>query len=138
MKPVLVSYVSGIIFALGLGIGGMTQPAKVVAFLDFAGKWDASLAMVMVGAIGVHAVFYRRTRKRSTPLFAPSFSLPTRADIDGRLLIGAAVFGVGWGIAGYCPGPALTSGDWRPLVLSLAMIAGMAIYEILSVLRPRG
>jgi len=140
MKPVLTSFVSGVVFALGLGIGGMTQPAKVIGFLDFAGNWDPSLAFVMIGAIAVHAFLYRVIRNRRSPLFSPAFVLATRTDIDLRLVGGAVIFGLGWGLAGFCPGPALTSlasGNSSPVIFSVAMIAGMLIYEFIGVLRPR-
>jgi len=140
MKPALTSFVSGVVFALGLGIGGMTQPAKVIGFLDFAGDWDPSLAFVMIGAIAVHACLYRVIRNCPSPLFSPEFSLPTRTDIDLRLVGGAAIFGLGWGLAGFCPGPALTSlasGNSSPVIFSVAMIAGMLLYEFIGVLRPR-
>ena len=105
----VVAFVAGLTFAIGLGISGMTQPAKVIAFLDVAGAWDPSLAFVMLGAIGVHLVFARRVKSRAAPRFAPAFSVPRATGIDGRLLAGAALFGVGWGIAGFCPGPAVVS-----------------------------
>jgi uncharacterized membrane protein YedE/YeeE len=140
MKSVLASFFSGVIFAVGLGIGGMTQPAKIIGFLDFSGNWDPSLAFVMIGAIGVHFFFYLMLRKRTAPLFSPLFSVPTRREIDARLVGGAAIFGLGWGIGGYCPGPALTSlgsGNSSPVIFSLAMIAGMFFYEWIDALRSR-
>src|SRR6266508_4619266 len=109
MKSPFTAFVSGLVFAIGLAISGMTQPAKVTAFLDFTGNWDPSLACVIAGAIMVHAVLYRAIRRRPTPLFAPTFSVPTRTDIDPRLVGGAAIFGIGWGLGGFCPGPAVTS-----------------------------
>jgi uncharacterized membrane protein YedE/YeeE len=115
----------------------MTQPAKVIGFLDFAGSWDPSLAFVMIGAIAVHSIFYRLIRNRPSPLFSQVFSLPTRTDIDSRLLLGAAIFGTGWGIAGFCPGPAITSllsGNLLPVMFSMTMIAGMVLYQIIEVL----
>ncbi len=137
MKSVLVSFFSGVIFAVGLGIGGMTQPAKVIGFLDFAGNWDPSLAFVMIGAIAVHSILYRVIRNRHSPLFSQVFSLPTRTDIDLRLVGGATVFGLGWGIAGFCPGPALTSlasGNLSLVIFTVAMIAGMLLYKFVDVL----
>lgn len=136
MSSVLTSFVSGIVFAVGLGIGGMTQPAKVIGFLDFAGNWDPSLAFVMIGAIAVHSILYRVIRNRPSPLFSQAFSLPTRADIDLRLVGGATIFGLGWGIAGFCPGPALTSlasGNLSPVIFTVAMIAGMVLYKFVDV-----
>ena len=102
-------FIAGFIFAIGLVVGGMTQPSKIIAFLDVSGDWDPSLGFVMVGAIGVHALTYRLIMKRPTPLFAREFYVPRRNDIDARLLVGAALFGVGWGLGGYCPGPALVA-----------------------------
>jgi uncharacterized membrane protein YedE/YeeE len=87
----------------------MTDPRKVIGFLDVFGAWEPSLLLVMVGAIGVHAIGYRWVRRRSQPLFASVFAVPTRRDIDARLLIGSGLFGIGWGLSGYCPGPALVS-----------------------------
>ncbi len=104
-----VAVASGLLFGAGLGVGGMTKPHKVIGFLDFGGNWDPSLAFVMLGAISVHALAYRLVSGSAGPLFAAQFAIPTRRDIDGRLLVGAAVFGVGWGLAGFCPGPALVS-----------------------------
>ncbi len=136
MSSMLISFVSGVAFAVGLGVGGMTQPAKVIGFLDFAGNWDPSLAFVMIGAIAVHSILYRLIRNRPSPLFSQAFSLPTRTDIDSRLVLGAAIFGTGWGIAGFCPGPALTSlgsGNLSPVIFSMAMIAGMVLYKFVEV-----
>ncbi len=139
MRSMLTSFVSGVVFAVGLGIGGMTEPAKVIGFLDFAGNWDPSLAFVMIGAIAVHAFWYRVIRNRPSPLFSPAFSLPTRTDIDLRLVGGAVIFGLGWGLAGFCPGPALTSlasGNFSPVIFSAGMIAGMLLYEFVRGFRP--
>ncbi len=135
MKPALAAFISGIVFALGLGIGGMTQPAKVIGFLDFTGNWDPSLAFVMIGAIAVHACFYRFIRRRPSPLFAPVFAIPSRTDIDLPLVGGAVIFGLGWGLAGFCPGPALTSlvsGKLSPAIFIVAMIAGMILYKFID------
>ncbi len=104
-----VGLVSGMLFGAGLVVSGMTIPAKVRGFLDFAGAWDPTLVFVMGGAIAVHFVAYRLIRGRSSPVLADGFQIPTRRDIDAKLLAGAAVFGLGWGLAGYCPGPAVTS-----------------------------
>ena len=105
----VVAFAAGVTFAIGLGISGMTQPAKVIAFLDVAGAWDPSLAFVMLGAIGVHVLFARRVKSGAAPRFAAAFSLPLANAIDRRLLLGASLFGIGWGIAGFCPGPAIVS-----------------------------
>ncbi|MGH7933067.1 MAG: DUF6691 family protein [Candidatus Binataceae bacterium] len=133
MKAAVVSFLSGIVFALGLGISGMTEPSKIVGFLDFAGPWDPSLAFVMIGAIAVYFVLYRVAVKRGAPLLAPSFSLPTRRDIDSRLVAGAALFGVGWGLGGFCPGPAITSLAWgstRVVAFVVAMAAAMYLHGV--------
>lgn len=140
MTTALAAFISGVIFALGLAISGMTQPAKVTAFLDFTGNWDPSLAFVMIGAIMVHAVLYRVIRRRSSPVLALTFAVPTRSDIDARLLGGAALFGVGWGLGGFCPGPAITSlasGQASVITFVLAMIAGMYLYTFVNTLKPR-
>ncbi len=137
MNVLIISFASGVVFALGLGISGMTQPAKVTAFLDFTGDWDPSLAFVMMGAIGVHAVLYRVIRARPSPVFAEAFSVPTRKDIDPRLIGGAALFGLGWGLGGFCPGPALTavaSGKSSILIFVGAMIGGMLLHKWISIL----
>lgn len=129
---------SGLLFAVGLALAGMTQPAKVIAFLDVTGAWgawDPSLAMVMIGAIAVYMPLYRWAMRLQAPLLAPRFALPTRRDIDVRLVVGAAIFGAGWGLAGYCPGPALASlGSARaaPVVFVLAMLAGMVVFALVE------
>jgi uncharacterized protein len=105
----LVALVSGLVFGAGLFISGMTNPAKVLGFLDVAGTWDPSLAFVMGGALAVNAVAYAATRGRARPLVAERFALPTLQDVDGELVTGAVLFGVGWGLVGLCPGPALAS-----------------------------
>jgi len=140
MKSTLVAFISGVVFALGLGIGGMTQPAKVIGFLDFTGNWDPSLAFVMLGAIGVHSLFYRMLRNRSSSRFSLAISLPSRTEIDSRLIGGSVIFGLGWGIAGYCPGPALTSlasGNSSAVIFSVAMIAGIFAFDFRRVLSAR-
>lgn len=132
MKVGLAAFAAGVIFALGLGISGMTQPSKVIGFLDLAGRWDPSLALVMVGAIAVHAAAVRLIRRRPRPLLGERFDVPSRADVDARLLAGAAVFGIGWGLAGYCPGPAVTStvsGLAAPLIFTASMLAGMLAFD---------
>ncbi|HET7561964.1 MAG TPA: DUF6691 family protein [Rhodanobacteraceae bacterium] len=105
----LVALVAGLVFGVGLVLGGMTQPAVVLGFLDVFGRWNPQLLFVMGGAVVTTAIGYRLLRGRARPLLDTQFRLPTRRSLDWRLLIGAAVFGVGWGIAGYCPGPALAS-----------------------------
>jgi uncharacterized membrane protein YedE/YeeE len=128
------AFAAGLVFALGLGISGMTQPGKVLAFLDVHGVWDPSLAFVMLGAIVTHALLLRPIFARGRPLLAPLFAVPTRRDIDLRLVGGEALFGIGWGLAGFCPGPAVTavaSGHAAPVLFVAAMLAGMALFELL-------
>jgi len=104
-----VALLSGVIFALGLAFAGMTRAEKVVGFLNFFRGWDPSLMFVMGGAIAVHAVAWRVIQRRPSPLLSARFLVPTRRDLDARLLLGAAIFGVGWGLGGFCPGPGLAS-----------------------------
>jgi uncharacterized membrane protein YedE/YeeE len=140
MKPLVVSFLAGLVFALGVGVAGMTQPTKVVGFLDVTGRWDPSLAFVMVGAIGVAGAVFRLTRSHAAPLFAPRFIVPTRGDVDLRLIGGAALFGIGWGLGGLCPGPALTalaSGAPSTLIFVVAMLAGMALHAATGMVRGR-
>lgn len=127
----LLALVAGLIFAVGLGISGMTDPNKVRAFLDVTGAWDPSLAFVMIGAIGVHFAFARRAVKKPITLSGEPIALPTKTRIDGPVLIGAGLFGLGWGIAGFCPGPALVSfaGGTSASVVAFvgAMVVGMLV-----------
>lgn len=135
MKRNAAAFGAGALFAVGLAVSGMTRPAKVVGFLDLAGDWDASLAFVMMGAIAVHFVAYRLVLRRPAPLFDGSFHLPTRRDIDLRLVLGAAVFGVGWGLGGYCPGPGLVSaaaGALGAVVFVVGMTVGMLIEQAVA------
>lgn len=124
--------IAGLLFGIGLALSQMIDPAKVLAFLDIAGAWDPSMALVMLGALIVAAPAYALARKAREPLYGESFSLPTRRDIDRSLVLGALLFGAGWGLAGYCPGPAIASlsfGLWQPLLFVLAMIIGMALHR---------
>lgn len=127
MKRALSAFAAGVVFAAGLVLGGMTQPGKVIGFLDFTGSWDPSLALVMGGALLVYAVLSRVFLRRPAPLFEHKFHVPSRRDIDRRLLFGAALFGVGWGLGGYCPGPGLVSltRGLQPALFVAAMVAGM-------------
>jgi hypothetical protein len=128
MAPLLAALASGLVFGAGLALAGMTNPAKVLSFLDLAGAWDPTLALVMGGALAVNALAYALTRRRAKPLFAETFALPTRADLDARLLGGAALFGLGWALVGLCPGPALASlarGDVHVGGFVVAMCVGM-------------
>ena len=135
MNSALATFVAGVIFAIGLAIGGMTQPMKVARFLDFTGNWDPSLIFVIGGAVMTHAILYRIIRQRPTPLFTAIFFVPTRKDIDARLLAGAALFGIGWGLSGFCPGPAITSlasGKMPVVIFVAAMIVGMYLYTLVD------
>jgi uncharacterized membrane protein YedE/YeeE len=130
-----LSLLAGLLFGAGLVVSGMTQPVKVLGFLDVFGRFDASLIFVMLGAIAVHFVAYRYRNRRQTPLFTAEFKVPTKADIDAKLVTGALVFGAGWGLGGYCPGPALVSlpaGGVGTLVFVLAMVAGMFVTDKLT------
>ena len=127
-----VAFASGLVFAVGLGISGMGQPAKVLAFLDVAGAWDPSLLLVMGGAIAVHFGFAQRAKRSVAPVLAPSFALPPSGTLTKSLFAGSALFGVGWGLAGYCPGPAvlaIASGNAVPLTFVAAMLAGMLLHR---------
>jgi uncharacterized membrane protein YedE/YeeE len=135
MRSLISVFVSGVIFAVGLGIAGMTDADKVINFLNVAGDWDPSLAFVLVGAIAVHLVLYRLMIRRPSPLFHDTFCMPTRKDIDARLVGGSALFGLGWGLGGICPGPGIVSGatlGTEALVFITAMVGGMVAYHFAS------
>lgn len=122
----------GVLFGLGLTISGMIDPAKIIAFLDISGAWDPSLLVVMASALAVSFIGYRIVLARSKPVFEPSFQLPTKTVIDRPLLIGSALFGAGWGLAGLCPGPAIAAaslGAPSVLLFLVAMLAGMVIRQ---------
>ena len=128
----LMAFIVGLVFGIGLIVSGMTNPAKVQGFLDLGGHWDPSLAFVMGGAILVGLVAFRVAGARQRSLLGEAMRLPTSNRIDRRLVLGGLAFGIGWGLAGYCPGPALASlaGGGKPVVFSLAMVAGMALFEL--------
>ena len=137
MKRLVVAYVSGVLFAMGLAISGMTHPSKVLAFLDFAGDWDPSLALVMGSGVLVNLVAFRLATRRGAPLLAPSFSLPAKTAVDVSLVGGAALFGVGWGLGGFCPGPAIVSvvtGATPVVAFVVAMLASMGVYDWMKAL----
>ena len=128
MRELIVGLTTGLIFGLGLCLSRMTDPAVVLGFLDVAGAWDPTLIFVMAGGVAVTFLGYRLVTRRPKPVWAPKFSIPTASVIDVPLLSGAAIFGIGWGLAGYCPGPAVVSvasGRRLVLVFVIAMLVGM-------------
>lgn len=130
---VVMAFVTGMIFGLGLILSGMTDPSKVIGFLDITGNWDPSLALVMGGAVLVGSMAFHLAKGRTKSILGDAMRLPTATRIDRRLVLGGLAFGTGWGLSGYCPGPALASlaqGGAKPLIFVAAMLAGMAIYEL--------
>lgn len=135
MREKIAALFVGLLFVLGLGISGMTQPEKVFGFLDVFGHWDASLVFVMIGAITIHLLTYKIILKRKQPLFSNAWHLPNKTDVTVPLVIGSFIFGVGWALAGYCPGPALTSlasFESRPSLFFASMILGMIGFKIMN------
>ncbi len=133
MQRTIAAFATGALFGLGLTVSQMINPAKVLGFLDLFGAWDPSLALVMVGALIVTGIGYHLVLRQPAPLLASSFRRPTSRDIDRRLLAGAAVFGLGWGMAGFCPGPAisaLASGRWQAFAFIVAMVCGFAVSRL--------
>lgn len=131
MKSV-AAFLSGALFATGLYISGMTRPENIIGFLDFFGAWKPALAFVMIGAVGVYAVLYPLVLKRHRPLYAPAFDIPSTHKIDARLIAGAIAFGIGWGLGGLCPGPALVafgSGARMAFVWMAALLTGIALHH---------
>src|SRR5262245_40835299 len=134
----LAAFAAGLIFGLGLIVSGMANPAKVLGFLDLAGKWDPTLLLVMGGAVAVGMAGFFFAGRRDRSLLNAAMQIPKSRQIDKRLILGSLVFGVGWGLAGFCPGPAvvaLGTGQWKPLVFVVAMLAGMVAFELLERLR---
>lgn len=132
MNRSIIAFIVGLIFALGLGLGGMTQPQKIVAFLDVT-AWDPSLLFVMAGAVGVHGLLYPLVRRRKSPLLDNQFHVPESKHISRHLIVGSVIFGIGWGIGGYCPGPAvvsMASGQIAAFVFVAMMLVGMSAYHI--------
>src|SRR5919109_282711 len=126
------SFLAGLVFGVGLIVSGMINPATVLGFLDLAGAWDPSLAVVMAGAVAIGAIAFAFAGRRAATLLGTSMSLPAGREIDRRLVLGSLVFGAGWGLAGFCPGPALVAigtGRLKALVFVAAMLAGMLLYE---------
>jgi uncharacterized protein len=129
------AFLAGLVFGFGLLISGMANPAKVLGFLDLAGAWDPSLAFVMAGAVAVAAVAFALAGKRTAALLGSPMALPQNRDIDGRLVVGSLLFGVGWGLVGFCPGPALVAlgtGQLKALVFVAAMLTGMFVFELIE------
>lgn len=133
--PPITGFFIGLLFGTGLILSGMTDPGKVIGFLDLRGAWDPSLGLVMAGAIAVSAIAFRIARRRNRTLAGGRLELPSNKTIDGRLAGGSLAFGIGWGLAGFCPGPALvslTAGHAKAALFVLAMLAGMAVFELME------
>jgi uncharacterized membrane protein YedE/YeeE len=139
LRP-LIALFAGLIFGLGLIVSGMVSPNKVLAFLDITGAaWDPSLALVLISAVAVSALGAAVGRRRKSPLLAATFSGPLRQALDGRLLLGTALFGVGWGLVGYCPGPAIAAlalGAPKAVAFVVAMLAGMGLFTVFDLRTP--
>lgn len=136
---VFTSLLAGLVFGLGLIVSGMANPAKVLGFLDLGGAWDPSLALVMAGAIGVGTVAFAISRRRTLSLLGDKMMLPTSRQIDRRLVVGSLLFGIGWGVAGFCPGPGLVGvgmGEVKAMIFVAAMLAGMGLFEWLEHRKP--
>jgi len=132
LKENLSAGMAGLIFGVGLVVSGMTQPHKVIGFLDFFGNWDPSLIFVMGGAVTLHLITYHLVRRRPTPILASKWQVPTKTEITKALIIGAILFGAGWGIGGFCPGPAITSlASFNPSVILFvgSMLLGMLLFK---------
>ena len=141
LQRYLVSFVCGCLFGAGLALAGMTRPQKVLGFLDVAGRWDPSLIFVMGGAVAFATVAFHFILRRGSPLLAQSFALPTAKAIDLKLLAGALIFGLGWGLSGYCPGPAialLAAPDVEMFYFLPAMLAGWCLYGLAARMKERG
>ena len=133
-----IAFAAGLVFGLGLLLSGMADPAKVLGFLDLAGRWDPSLAFVMLGAIALSALAFARGRARTNSRLGEPIQLPAKSRIDRRLIVGAVLFGAGWGLAGFCPGPAVVAlglGEPKAIEFVLAMLAGMGLFELVEARR---
>lgn len=133
--PLVTALLCGLVFGVGLILSGMTDPAKVLGFLDLAGSWDPSLALVMAGSIAVGLVAFAVAKRRTSSYLGLPLALPAARPIDGRLVGGSLLFGAGWGIAGFCPGPALVAlgmGEIKAAVFVTAMLLGMGLFELLE------
>ncbi len=135
MKNNLTSFLVGFLFSLGLGISGMTLPHKVIGFLNIFGQWDPSLIFVMCGGIIVHVMTYKLILKRKTPVFSTDWHIPLKKEITPALVIGSIVFGIGWGLGGFCPGPAVTSLaslKTKPIIFVISMLIGMFVFNFID------
>ncbi|MDX1455991.1 MAG: YeeE/YedE family protein [Marinobacter sp.] len=135
MLLIFTAFAGGLVFGLGLILSGMANPAKVLGFLDLAGSWDPSLALVMVGAIAVGAVAFSLAKHRPRTVLGATIELPRSVHLDKRLVLGSLTFGLGWGLAGFCPGPALVAlgaGELKAVVFVASMVAGMLIFQRLE------
>lgn len=133
MKLIVIALISGILFGIGLALSQMTNPAKVLNFLDITGNWDPSLIFVMAGALAITTLCFRKILKRPTPLFDKQFYLSNKSVIDKPLLMGAAIFGIGWGISGYCPGPSIAGlgmGNFETLVMIFSISLGFMAHRL--------
>jgi len=133
MRNVAIAFLTGFLFSIGLGISGMTKPEKVQGFLDIFGNWDPSLLFTIAGAIFVYAIVFRISKKFHKPFFAPKFFVPTKRELDPKLLGGSTLFGFGWGLSGYCPAPAIVAagGGVTPVLAFLfSMLLGMWFFSI--------
>jgi len=134
MRTTIAALASGLLFGAGLAVSQMIDPGKVIGFLNVAGAWDPTLAFVLGGAVAVWGAAFLATRRMRQPVLAGAFGIPTRRDIDARLIGGAVLFGVGWGLVGYCPGPAVSSlalGRWEPALFVAAMLVGMFAFRLI-------
>jgi uncharacterized protein len=141
MKLIMIALISGILFGIGLTLSQMTNPNKVINFLDLAGNWDPSLIFVMVGALTITLLSFRKILKRPTPVFDKEFYLSSKSVIDKTLLIGAAIFGIGWGISGYCPGPSVAGlglGNFEAIVMIFSIYIGFIAHRLaMGLIGPR-
>ncbi|EQA55468.1 DUF6691 family protein [Leptospira kmetyi] len=135
MKYNFGALIVGLLFAIGLGISGILQPSNIVGFLDVFGNWNPTLLFTMAGAVGVHFVTYKLIRKRKTPMFTKEWFIPTRKEITPALVVGSVIFGIGWGLGGYCPTVSITSlasFEARPLIVFASIILGMLLFRFID------